>query len=426
MAIKIETPENPNYAAVIVKISALNKLENSDNLLGAPLLGMQAVVSKETEVGAVGVLFVAETQLSEEYASKNNLFRHPELNEDSEKTGFIEDNRRVRAIKLRGNRSDALFMPLSSLAYTGVDLSELAVGDTFEVLNGHEICKKYERKRKTYAREEKNKHKVFRRVDEKFLPEHYDSDQYYRVLDTFKPWTEIVVTQKLHGTSIRIANTIVKRKLTFRDKIAKKLGVKVAETEFDHVYGSRKVIKDPGNPLQNHFYGTDIWEDAGKRLDDLIPENFIVYGELIGWTPDGAPIQKNYTYKVPHGTNELYVYRVAQVSNQGILTDLSWEQVKEFCRDRGLKTAPELWRGKHEDFNPDEWLDQNYHDTLHGGYAQAVPLDKESPCDEGVCIRIDGLAPYIAKLKSPKFYQHETKMLDNNERDVEEDGKVDI
>ena len=423
MGIKLEQPENPNYAATIVKINALNPLENSDNLLGAPLLGMQAVVTKDTEVGTVGVLFVAETQLSEEYASKNNLFRHAELNEDSEKTGFIEDNRRVRAIKLRGNRSDALFMPLSSLAYTGVDLSELKVGDAFDKLNGHDISKKYERKRKV-SREEKNKHKVFRRVDEKFLPEHYDSDQYYRVLDTFKPWTQIIVTQKLHGTSIRIANTIVKRKLKLREKLAKKLGVRVAETEFDHVYGSRKVIKDPNNPLQNHFYGSDIWEDAGKRLDDLIPENFIVYAELVGWTPDGAPIQKNYTYKTPHSTNEIYVYRVAQVSNQGILTDLSWDQVKEFCRDRSLKTVPELWRGKHEDFDPADWLDTNYHDTLHGGYAQAVPLDKDSPCDEGVCIRIDGLAPYIVKLKSPKFYEHETKMLDNDERDIEEEAKV--
>ena len=145
---KLKEPMNLNYAAQVVRISALNPLENSDNLLGAPLLGMQAVVSKDTEIGTVGVVFVAGTQLSDEYTAKNNLFRHHEFNEDKDKTGFIEDNRRVKAIKLRGNRSDALFMPLSSLAYTKVDLSELKVGDVFEELNDFEICKKYEVKRK--------------------------------------------------------------------------------------------------------------------------------------------------------------------------------------------------------------------------------------------------------------------------------------
>ncbi len=197
---KLKEPENKNYAATIVRIDSLHPLENSDNLLGAPLLGMQAIVSKDTEVGAIGVLFVAETQLSEEYAARNNLFRHHEFNEDKEKTGFIEDNRRVKAIKLRGNRSDALFMPLSSLAYTKVDLADLEVGDVFEELNGFEICKKYEVRRKSYPTHEKKKNKVFTRVDEKMFPRHYETDQYYRVLETFKPYTEVIVTQKLHGT----------------------------------------------------------------------------------------------------------------------------------------------------------------------------------------------------------------------------------
>lgn len=421
---RLKEPENINYAATIVKIEHLNPLANSDNLLGAPLLGMQAIVSKDTQIGTVGVLFVAETQLSEEYVARNNLFRHKEFNEDKEKAGFIEDNRRVKAIKLRGNRSDALFMPLSSLAYTKVDLSELKIGDAFEELNGHEICKKYEVARKSYPTHEKNKHKVFTRVDEKMFPRHYDTSQYYRVLDVYKPYTEIIVTQKLHGTLLRFSNIIVRRKLSLAEKWVSKLGVKVREEEYAHVYGSNRVIKDANNERQEHFYDHDIWTEAAKKYDDLVPENFIVYGELIGWTPDGSPIQKNYTYRIPHMTNEFYVYRVAQINGQGIVTDLSWDQLKEWCRDRGLKTVPELWRGKHQDFNPDEWLDTNYHDTLHGGYSHALPLDDESPCDEGICIRIDGLAPYITKLKSPEFFAHESKMLDEGALDMEEEGKT--
>ena len=420
---KLKEPVNKNYAAAIVRIDHLNPLVNSDNLLGAPLLGMQAVVSKDTPIGTVGVVFVSGTQLSDEYTARNNLFRHKEFNEDKEQAGFIEDNRRVKALKLRGNRSDALFMPLSSLAYTKVDLSEFNVGDSFEELNGFEICKKYEVKRKSVPNHEKNKHKVFTRVDEKLFPRHYDTTQYDRVLDTFKPYTEIVVTQKLHGTLLRFSNIPVKRKLTLKEKLAKKLGVKVQAEEYAHVYGSNRVIKDANNENQQHFYGSDIWTEAGRKYDDMIPENFVVYGELVGWNPDGSAIQKNYTYRVPHMTSEFYVYRVAQINSQGILTDLSWDQVKEFCRDRGIKTVPELWRGKHQDFNREEWLDTDYHDKLHGGYAHALPLDKESPCDEGVCIRIEGLAPYITKLKSPEFFAHESKMQDEGALDMEEEGK---
>lgn len=422
---KLKEPENKNYAATIVRIEHLNPLENSDNLMGAPLLGMQAIVSKDTEIGTVGVVFVSGTQLSDEYTARNNLYRHKEFNEDKEKAGFIEDNRRVKAIKLRGNRSDALFMPLSSLAYTKVDLSDFKVGDVFEELNGHEICKKYEVKRKSVPRHEKNKHKVFERVDEKLFPRHYDTSQYYRVLDVYKPYTEIIVTQKLHGCLLRFSHIPVKRELTLVERLVGKLGVKVQKEEYDHVYGSNRVIKDANNERQQHFYDHDIWTEAGRRYDDMVPENFVVYGELVGWTPDGSPIQAHYTYRMPHGTNEFYVYRVAQINGQGIVTDLSWDQVKEFCRDRGIRTVPELWRGKHEDFNPEEWLDTSYHDKLHGGYPQALPLDDDSPCDEGVCIRIDGLAPYITKLKSPEFYAHESKMQDEEAVDMEEEGKVD-
>lgn len=418
---KLQEPENKNYSVTVVRVDSIVKLEGSDNIVGVPLLGYQAIVSKDTQVGDVGILFVAETQLSEEYAKENNLYRHAELNKDSAKAGYIEDNRRVKAMKFRGNTSNALFMPLESLSFTGVNLDDLNVGDVFDTLNGHIICKKYFVRQAGGPRVEKNKAKVFKRVDEKFLPEHYDSENYFRNKHVIKGNKQVIITQKLHGTSIRVGNTLVKRKLTMRDKLAKKIGVVVAESEYAHVYGSRKVIKDVNNPNQNHYYKSDIWTEEGKKLDDKVPENFILYGELIGWTVDGAPIQKGYTYRLPQGTSELYIYRVAMVSNQGMLVDLSWEQVKEFCRDRGLKHVPELWVGMHRYFKAEDWLDKNFFKEVS---KTAVPLADESPCDEGVCVRVDGIAPYILKAKSPRFFEHETKMLDEEAVDLEEQSKT--
>jgi hypothetical protein len=420
--LKLELPENSNYAATVVEVHRIVELDNCDNVVATPLLGFQAIVGKETAVGELGIVFTAETQLSEEFTRLNNLHRHGDLNDDESKKGYLEDNRRVKALKFRGHRSDCLFLYLDSLAYTGADLDQLQPGDTFDKLNGHDICTKYVLKRAHTGtpRVAKNKAVVFKRVDEKFLPEHYDTDAYFRNPDAIKPGQFVTVTQKLHGTSIRIGNTVVKRKPRLRDRIASRLGVAVQATEFDMVYGSRKVIKDVNNPNQNHFYGTDIWSEEGAKLNGLVPENYIVYGELIGWTGDGSPIQQGYTYGVPDGTCELYVYRVAFVNGQGRIVDLAWDQVVEFCLDLGLKHVPELWRGPMGDLDVETWLDIKFNDLLGIG----VPLAKESPCDEGICIRVDGLAPYVLKAKSPKFFQHETKMLDKEAIDLEADGSL--
>jgi len=414
---KLAKPENENYAATVVAIKSITPFEGSDNIVGTPLLGFQAIVGKNTQIGDVGIVFPAETQLSPEFCYENNLYQHGNLNKDESAKGYLGDNGRIRAIRLRGNRSDCLFMPLSSLQYIkGLDTSKFAVGDVFDAIGDHKICNKYVVKRtKKEQRLEKNKEK-FIRIDKKFLPEHYDSDNYFRNADTIPSERDVIVTQKLHGTSIRIGNTYVARKLSLLEQIAKRLGVSVKESETDYVYGSRKVIKDVNNPNQNHFYGTDLWSEEGAKLQGSLPQGFLVYGELIGWTAENAPIQKNYTYGVPAGTCDLYVYRVATVSPDGYICDLSWDQCVEFCKDRGLKTVPELWRGKYKDFTVEQFIDKRFQDE---GYAGVVPLDKESPVDEGVCIRVDGIAPYILKAKSPVFYEHETKMLDEEALDIE-------
>lgn len=182
--------------------------------------------------------------------------------------------------------------------------------------------------------------------------------------------------------------------------------------------------KKETNPNQIHYYkdaegnGYDLWTIEGQKLKDLIPRNTIVYGELIGWTPGGAPIQKNYTYDVPHGEAHLYVYRVAVVTNDGHLFDLSWEGVVEFCAERGLKPVVELWHGEHKDFVAEDWLDWDYSTY----YPNAIPLCKESPCDEGVVVRRDGILPLALKAKSPVFLGWETKMLDKEVVDIESEG----
>lgn len=416
---KLIDPENPNYAAVVVKINAVNDLEGCDNVVGAPLMGFQAIVGKDTTPGMLGIVFPAETQLSEEYARLNNLHRHGNLNDNEGAQGYLEDNRRVKAMKFRGHRSDCLFMPLESLSYIkNLDVSLFSEGDVFDRIGDNLICNKFVVKRKAgEARIEKNKER-FVRVEKKFLPEHYTTDSYFRNSHIIPESREVIVTQKLHGTSIRIANTIVARKISLLEQIAKRLGVLVENSGYDYIYGSKRVIKDVHNPNQNHFYSTDIWTEEGSKLDGLLPQGYIAYGELIGWTPEGSPIQKHYTYNIPVGTCDLYIYRIAYINPQGLLTDLSHDQMVEFCRDRGLRTCPVVWRGLYKDFDVNQFIDRRFQEE---GYAGVVPLAEESPVDEGVCIRLDGLAPYILKAKGEKFFAHETKMIDEEAQDLEEE-----
>ena len=107
---------------------------------------------------------------------------------------------------------------------------------------------------------------------------------------------------------------------------------------------------------------------------------------------------------------------------------MSYKQIVEFCRDRDLKVVPLLWEGKYKDFKPEDWADFAGHETLHrykeDGYPQAVPLDKDSPCDEGVVIRAEGIAPYTLKVKSATFVGYDNQNMAEGTLDMEEEGKV--
>ena len=430
---KLEIPENENYAAVIVEVKVINELTNCDNVVGLPFFGYQAIASKDVQVGDRGVLFTAETRLSDEFLSQNNLYRKAERNANPEETGYFEDNGRVRAMKFRKNLSNALFMPLESLVYTGVDINDFAVGDTFDQLNGHPICKKYvvkEHKPNTSQQQVKTK---IERIDERVFPRHINTAQYLRNLDAIPEGAQVAITQKLHGTSVRIGNLPVKKRPSLWKRLLKAIGGDLSEFQYESVWGSRKVIKDPQNAAQGHWYGTDVWGEVAQRFHSQIPEGFIIYGEVIGWFGD-QPIQPNFTYNLEKGTWELYVYRVAVQTPQNILVDLSWDQVKAFCRDNGFRHTPELCYWDHEQNGDPElfyktFLDKSFtrenNNTLSTLFAPAyaetpVPLSDPKMVDEGVVVRWDGgLTPTLLKAKSPLFLEHETALNDRGEEDME-------
>lgn len=216
-------------------------------------------------------------------------------------------------------------------------------------------------------------------------------------------------------------------------KFWRKVLPKIADHEYDLVAGSRKAIKDPNNPNQKHHYGLDIWTDALAIWGNRIPKNHIVYGELVGYIPEtNTPIQKGHTYEeVPEEYN-LYVYRVAIVTEEGEMIDHTWDQVRDFCSRHGLKHVPELDRMPKVVFDIEDYNETNFWAQQQLGrqknddpYTDTVI--KLSPggtgVDEGIAIRVErGLTPEIYKYKNKSFYLYESAQLDTGEADLESLG----
>lgn len=426
---KFDPIKNPNYVATIVRIEASNlyPVEGLDNLVGYTKFGMQALVPKEGTPPGLYLLFSTEVQLSQAFAHHNNLFRDSLANADQFATGYLEDSRRVKAIKLRKNRSDSLVMPLSSLSYllSAKEIASLQEGDVFDSINGHEICRKYVIKETKQGAPGQPKARV-RRVDAKVFPEHLDSENYFRNCDKIPADAHVTVSQKLHGTSVRYGNVPVATSQRWWERLLKR----PVRLEHKFVVGSRRVVKSvdlSAEEGKHHYYGDgDLWtryaDKAGLR--DRIPKDHLVYGELIGFSSPGSPIQKGYTYHLDDGEAELYVYRVAVVTSEGRVVDYSPKQMEMFCIEHGLKMVPVIGSGPHADEWIEAWLDARYYDLWIKGEMKSahppLPLSDKKTVDEGVCVRYDGPhGVYILKAKSPLFLEHETKLLDAGAEDLE-------
>lgn len=239
---KLLEPENKDYAGVVVRLPKPVELEGFDNLVGLQVLGSQALVAKSSDYGDLALVFTAGTQLSEEFAYKNNLHRHNDKNENQAESGYLEDNRHIRSLKLRGHRSDALVVRLEALSYIKkLDLSQFEEGDTFDRIGDHEICRKFVRKpTRAQATLEKNKKK---QIDERRFPEHFDTDNFFKNSHIIPENADVTVTQKLHGTSVRVGYVPVPHEKTRIEKILAKLGVGIKDYDYKFVVGSRRVVK---------------------------------------------------------------------------------------------------------------------------------------------------------------------------------------
>lgn len=440
---EIKSPKNSNYAAIVVKINKTIELKGCDNIHAAIILGNHVIVSKDIKEGDFGVYFPPECQLSKEFAKYNNLYRKSEFNADSSKKGYLEETRRVKCIRLRGYKSEGTFMPLSCL-YMVKDVN-FTVGQEFDELNGVEICKKYVVKTiKTPGSGNKNSNKKSNKpVESKIIDNqfrfHLDTSMFYKNIHKFTPETLISITTKLHGTSGISSYVLCKKKLKWYERFLSKF-VDVVNTKYDYIYSSRKVIKNPElNPNPQHYYKEDIWGIAHNELKDSLQEGYTFYYEIVGFTPNGTAIQKDYDYGCKSYSqggafagqceHKIYIYRITYTTPNGKVIEFSAKQVQDYCTKYGLTAVPEVFYGFAHDFLPVNDLTET---EWQNAFLEKLKLYfNDHDCklcynkvpEEGVVIRIeDGLDCEAYKLKSFLFYERETKALDKGESNMEDEN----
>lgn len=419
---------NPNYLAKVVRLMHLRKHSNADKLQCVMLDGNNVIVGIDQKEGDLGVVFPLESQLSDWFLKQNNLYRDKTLNEDQTKAGFFELNGRIRALKLRGEKSEGFWVPAHNLGVSEHDLEKF-LNKEFDTVNGQLLVKKYVIPSRMVSQKqgEPGSKKDIVKKQDLLVPGqfsfHIDTPQLGKNVWKLKPEHHITITQKLHGTSFICSKVLVKRKLSWKDKVAKFFGVSVVETEYKNLYASRRVIKNLGSQNPGFYGNEDIWGLVNERIAPCLSDSMTIYGEAVGYLPSGKWIQKGYDYGCKPGEYKIWVYRITSTTPSGKVLEWSWQQVKSFCELAGLNYVPELWSGKAEEILPATEL--HWHDNL---LQKLKDTYLEKDCwlctnkvpDEGIVVRVDNSLDFdVYKLKSFRFFEHESKMLDSGEVDVE-------
>lgn len=413
------------HSGFITTLKDIRPHPNADKLMLATCFINTVCVAKDKFAeGEIGVYFPVDLQLSMEFCEQNKLLAVYE-NGVNISGGYMDPAKRnVKAIRLRGEKSDGLFLPLSCLAYTGVNLDSLNIGDPITTVNGHEICRKY-----IPARHSKGNatvaggagKRVKRRAKRSIAPtffEHKDTEQLAYNLQAFRPGDLIEITRKLHGTSARTSHTKVFQgmKRTMWDKLFRREGTPIYD--WGYVSGTRRTVLDT---FDGGFYGSNEFR---KPYHDFFEGKLLkgetVYYEIVGFTHTGDSIMgtcdnkklkdkefvKKYGPKTvfsygcdPKGANDkpqsdIYVYRMTMTNEDGEVVEYTPDQMRHRCMYMGVKTVPLHWYG----FIPDEEVftgtSCEYTDPGQFVLAKAEEFyDGEEPIDpthirEGVVVRV--------------------------------------
>ena len=374
-----------SYCGYVTTLKDVRKHPNADRLQLATVFGNTVCIGLDMHEGDIVIYFPCDGQLSLDFCLHNNLLRT--LPDGNPGPGYMElEKRNVKAIRLRGEKSDGLITGLSALSYIeGVNLEDFTPGTQITVVNGQEVCRKYIPKSnmrqsgpKTGKTKIKRKHPVA-----PLFQEHKDTEQLAYNLGEFKCGDEVEITLKMHGTSQRTSHTKVLTgyKRTLVDRLFRRIGTPIYD--WGYISGTRRTV------LENYdggFYGSNEFrEQHAKKFEGKLWKGETVYYEVVGFTHTGAPIMasaansrvndKEFTKKygketvfsygcAPNGVSvyskdeyggivvednlpksDIYVYRMTMTNEDGEVVEYTPDFMRYRCEQMGVKTVPVLWKG---------------------------------------------------------------------------------
>lgn len=420
------------YCGYVTTIRQIRKHGNADRLQVATIFGNDTIVDLSYHEGQRIVYFPVDGQLSEEFCADNNLVR--KLDENGNNVGgYLDPNKRnITAIKLRGEKSDGLVLPIEVLAkYT--DIEKLADGTQITEIDGHEICRKYIPRSSTPIQHGPHNKAKSAKPESKekfpFFVEHIDTEQLAYNEKAFKPGDTCYITLKMHGTSARTANAIsvAKKKQNIFQRV---FHLNPGETRtYRMVSGTRRTTLrnfEPGG-----YYGDN---DFRKKWHDFfaerLPKGVEVFYEIVGWVSETTPIMgrcKNslikdkefskqygdetvFNYGCAPGECDCYVYRMTMTNDDGFCVEIPWEETKLLCEKMGVKHVPEF-----EKFIYTTWEDLM--ERVEKYYDGPDPIGK-THVREGVVVRLADREVFEAyKHKNFSFKVLSHVILDNTNPD---------
>lgn len=437
------------YCGTVVKIGEILPIEGRDRIVKTMVNGLSIVIGKdEFQTGDVAVYCANETQLHELFLHLNSMYDDKELNFDKEKKGYINKHGRVRVVKLGGIPSYGILLNPKSIAiYLGeyvenvVEYLNNHINEDFDEINGEVFCQVYVPPVKVnhhVSKGDKRAKKLarFKMLIEGSFRQHYDTGQLSRNMHEFSPEDKVFISNKLHGTSFIGANILTNVPTNWFKRMWRKLtGKHEYDQKYNIVYSSRNVIKNEFiNPKQRAggFYSDDIWGYWAEKLTALIPKDFCIYCEIVGYTPNGTAIQKGYDYgclPTDEVKSKLMVYRVTDHDKELEIPDvIAFGQYLKDALGDIIIDFPLLYHGTFAELYPEISTTEHWHENV----LEALKVEKRFLMEElePMCINkvpVEGFVVRKAndpvkeafKLKCFRFLEKERAAIDAGEVDME-------
>ena len=437
------------YCGTVVKIGEILPIEGRDRIVKTMVNGLSIVIGKdEFQTGDVAVYCANETQLHELFLHLNSMYDDKELNIDKEKKGYINKHGRVRVVKLGGVPSYGILLNPASIALflneSVDDVKEYLsahVNDDFDEINGEIFCKVYVppvKENRHMSKSERRDKKLarFKMLIEGSFRQHYDTGQLARNMHLFSPEEKVFISNKLHGTSAIFANILTNVPTNWFKRMWRKLtGKNEYDQKYNIVYSSRTVIKNEFiNPKQKAggYYSDDVWGYWAEKLSGLIPKDYCIYCEIIGYTPNGTAIQKGYDYgclPTDDVKSKLMVYRITDHDKELEIFDVIafGQYLKDNLGDI-IINFPLMYHGTLGELYPEISTTDHWHENV----LEALKVEKKFLMEqmEPMCINKVPREGFVIrkandpikeawKLKTNAFFMREAKQIDAGEVDIE-------